>query len=375
MDQSKAIRCYNLALMHLKSGDTESAMKWLKKAADEGHEESKEKLAELSKVTKKPDMAKALELDLKENKGRPQGGRIKSIRTTGNIEKPKDIPLNMGGKEEEETFVQTKILNTRSRPQRTVSARGAAKATEDTVDERRLHKSKEDFEEETDAAQDNKTSKTKKKSKGGLLPVAIVVLVIILAGAACFYVFDPLNMFNKEPAAEGDIGNDWNTDYLNSESLISPEILEAYSQALLTGEDVLAVLDLFLAEPYAIIVNTLKNTANSCTNYAALLAAEEELNFIDMNSYNIHNLTVMGTNEYVTTYQFIFEDEQNIEVDQATEPTNEDYINPEAEFISVLIYDEFDVVVGIYIEELITEAAWVEAGGFNQSDFLLQGKK
>lgn len=140
-----------------------------------------------------------------------------------------------------------------------------------------------------------------------------------------------------------------NTQLRKIQEIPTPEFITTYDRSLLTGSDIYTTLKKYQRTPLAVIVKTKQNRVTSVANYNTLLGIKRNERF------DLTKLEIIGTPpdaEKLKTTDSIELFLANWNIEEALLKLSDDYIDPLSKFLSFLIYDERDLVVGIYFEQL-----------------------
>lgn len=195
-----------------------------------------------------------------------------------------------------------------------------------------------------------------------LVKNAVAVLVILLAiSVVLFLGYLGLNAAN----AGGE-------KLSNTTSSMDIRSFDQYNQTTISGTTVVSGIKNFQNQPVAVVVNTLRNRGTLTSNYNAYLTTdvkaapkwfeydisnlERKMPFKEGDSA-LADMKILPVEKLVTPQILVIE-EQNLNLTKANTKADNCYINPTAKFISVLVYDINDQIVGIYMEQLITQTAY-----------------
>ena len=154
-----------------------------------------------------------------------------------------------------------------------------------------------------------------------LVKNAVAVLVILLAiSVVLFLAYLGLNAANK--------GGE---KLSNTTSALDERSFDSYNQTTISGTTVLSAIRNFQNQPVAVLVRT-KRSGDKVMNYDAYLGAASGATTPAWEHTKSDVSAPPGTTK-------------------STKKSENHYINPNAKFKSVLVYDSNDEVVGIYIEQ------------------------
>ena len=176
-----------------------------------------------------------------------------------------------------------------------------------------------------------------------LVKNAVAVLVILLASSVVlFLAYLGLNAANK--------GGE---KLSNTTSALDERSFDSYNQTTISGTTVLSAIRNFQNQPVAVLVRT-KRSGDKVMNYDAYLGAASGATTPawEHTKSDVSAPTgVTGMPSKLTTSQVLYAEQQNLDTTKSTKKSENHYINPNAKFKSVLVYDSNDEVVGIYIEQ------------------------
>ena len=175
-----------------------------------------------------------------------------------------------------------------------------------------------------------------------LVKNAVAVLVILLAISVVLYLaYLGLNAANK--------GGE---KLSNTTSALDERSYDSYNQTTISGTTVLSAIRNFQNQPVAVLVRTKRST--DIMNYDAYLGTSGSSSAPSGWKFAGSLKAPDGTSgmpSNLTTDSVLFVDYQNLDMTKATKKSEDYYINPNAKFKSVLVYDENDEIVGIYVEQ------------------------
>ena len=140
---------------------------------------------------------------------------------------------------------------------------------------------------------------------------------------------------------------------INTTSALDERSFDSYNQTTISGTTVLSAIRNFQNQPVAVLVRT-KRSGDKVMNYDAYLGATSGATSPawEHTKSDVSAPTgVTGMPSKLTTSQVLYAEQQNLDTTKSTKKSENHYINPNAKFKSVLVYDSNDEVVGIYIEQ------------------------
>lgn len=175
-----------------------------------------------------------------------------------------------------------------------------------------------------------------------LVKNAVSVLVIILAISVVLL----LSYFGLNSANKG------SEKLASTTSSMDEKAYDTYNQTTISGTTVLSAIKNYQNQPMAILVRTKRST--DIMNYAAYLgatgASSAPSNWVFSGALNKPDGT-SGMPSKLITENALYIDYQNTDLTKATKKSENYYINPNAKFRSVLLYDVNEEIVGIYMEQ------------------------
>lgn len=176
-----------------------------------------------------------------------------------------------------------------------------------------------------------------------LVKNAIAALVILLAiSVVLFLAYLGL-----------DAANSSGEKIVNTTTAMDMRSYDTYNQTTIKGSTVLSAVKNYQNQPVGVVVQT---KAKDVTNYNALLdtgaptAAPTDWSFAGTLKMNDENSGV------VLDDLNVFQDFQNLNTQTATDKSLPSYINPSANFKSVIIFNANGEVIGLYMEQVGVES-------------------
>jgi len=201
-----------------------------------------------------------------------------------------------------------------------------------------------------------------------LVKNAVAALVIILAISVVFLlVYFGLNIANRGAQRLSD-----------STGTLDRRTFDQYDQQIVSGTAVLGAINNFRGQPYAIIVQTNRNSNTTASNYSAWLGqpgtteAPAPATWFTKTVTGLASIPAAGVPwtqpffympsgvysaanpnppTHILTGWMVYPDYQNMDTGAATTRANVHYINTTGRFKSVLIYAINDEIIGVFFEQ------------------------